>query len=547
MSSGPHEGLLALADELLLSIVDFIDSRDTLCKLASTCRRFQGLAEPAIWRSLLVTKGFHAMQIATAMDSREIRTDYVQELVVRYRHEYRDGIQGLNHFIVHMKKLKHLMIESPCPNNVEWNDRADFDDWTRIDYAGLLEASVYPRKGVEPALPMLQSFTLHGHGPEERTFTFGRCAVLFLHSSLKRITISCTDFNANITHDDIKDRQRHSTPLTSLTLIECNVNVHFLDVVLSLPKALKELDIGERLHVFGGCIPSEDISTRTSRPAFLKALARQAHSLEHLSHIAGNLDYAAPHLLPENGAPGLRDLVNLRSLSLGIETMLLAHLMQDGYPSSLCSLKIMDVSWSNMNMGRGVSEEIIRHPDKVLRRCTEVVKSMSHPVDLSILFNNENAQAVLSTIPTPNVAMVLQSILQDRLRTPLYQLSNLLLSSSRSLRLLATTFSSHKSYIPPYMYGEDVPHETLFYHSDDFWRIRGINFRVMDDDLFVEEVKKKPKMCCVPCKTKPGRPGRGRLECHNSGDGSMCIHCERDKYVEGKDVECVYDDDLPAE
>jgi hypothetical protein len=382
--------------------------------------------------------------------------------------------------------------------------------------------------------------TLHGHGPDERKFIFGRCAVVFLHPTLKRITISCSNFDAKITHADITDSQRRSTPLKSLTLIECNVNVQFLDVVLSLPKALKELDIGERLHAFPGCMPSNDTTTRTSQPAFLKALIRQADSLEHLSHVGGATQYL-PRKYPtiDDDSPKLRHLSNLRSLSLGIETMLLTHLQRDDYPDSLHELKVMDVSWAN-NL-RGVSEDTLRHPGRVLSHCTDVVKGMSRPVNLSILFNNPNPEQILSTIPTANIALVLQSIIDGPLRTPMYTLSSLLRSSSRHLALLTSKFSSKLSYIPPYMYGEEVPFEEKFYESDHFWRVCGVNFRVMDDEVFVEEVKQKPRMVCAACRDR-----MGRSECFNAGDGSICIHCERDSSIEGREVECVYDLDTCA-
>lgn len=138
---------------------------------------------------------------------------------------------------------------------------------------------------------------------------------MFLHPTLKHITISCSNFDAQITHSDIEESQRGSTPLVSLTLIECNVNVNFLDVVLSLPKALKELDIGERHHAFAGCEPSDDVSTRTSQPAFVDALARQASSLERVSHTSGASRYLLKYDSSARGAHTLSDLHNLSYLS----------------------------------------------------------------------------------------------------------------------------------------------------------------------------------------------------------------------------------------
>ena len=156
---GPAEsGLLRLVDELLLNIIDHIDAQDALCSLAATCSRFQGLVEPYIWRDILVVKGEHARRIATALDSREERTDYIKDLAIRYQDVYRDGISELNHFIGFMGKLRHLHIESPCPNNSEWQaGPVYFDGYSRIDFQNLIASAVYPRLGMQMALPMLQS------------------------------------------------------------------------------------------------------------------------------------------------------------------------------------------------------------------------------------------------------------------------------------------------------------------------------------------------------------------------------------------------------
>jgi hypothetical protein len=153
----PQSGILVLVDELLLAIIDQIDSKQTLVNLASTCSRFQGLVEPYIWRTLLVTRGSYAQRLAAALDSREIRPSYVHDLSIRYPDTAREGIEELNHFIGQMDKLRHLTIESPCPNNSEWTQDTYFDGHTRIDYQALLEAAVLPFSGMPPALPLLQS------------------------------------------------------------------------------------------------------------------------------------------------------------------------------------------------------------------------------------------------------------------------------------------------------------------------------------------------------------------------------------------------------
>lgn len=152
-----NHGLLSFVDELLLNIIDQIDNHETLCSLAATCIRFQGLVEPYVWRTLLVLTGAHARRISIALDSRDERVDCIKELSIRYKDDYRDGIEELNHFMSLMGKLRHLTIESPCPNNSEWRSGVYFDGWSRIDYTNLLASAVYPRQGLPLALPVLQS------------------------------------------------------------------------------------------------------------------------------------------------------------------------------------------------------------------------------------------------------------------------------------------------------------------------------------------------------------------------------------------------------
>lgn len=150
-------GLLRLVDELLLNVLDNITCRKDLCNFAATCTRLQGLAEPYIWRSLLVLSGTHARDIDTALNRRDQRVDFIQDLSVRYKDGQKEGIEVLNHWMTLMSKLRHLTLESPCPNNSEWIHEDLFDGWSKIDYWNLLASAAFPREGLPVALPMLRS------------------------------------------------------------------------------------------------------------------------------------------------------------------------------------------------------------------------------------------------------------------------------------------------------------------------------------------------------------------------------------------------------
>lgn len=150
-------GLLRLVDELLLNVLDFVTSLGDLRNIAATCTRLQGLAEPYIWRSVLVLSGTHARNVAVALDQRDQRVDFIQELSIRHRNTHKEGIEDLNHWMTLMSKLRYLTLESPCPNNSEWSQGELFDGWSRIDYSNLMASAVFPREGLPVALPMLQS------------------------------------------------------------------------------------------------------------------------------------------------------------------------------------------------------------------------------------------------------------------------------------------------------------------------------------------------------------------------------------------------------
>lgn len=358
--------------------------------------------------------------------------------------------------------------------------------------------------------------TIHGHGSDDKKFLFGRSAVMFLHPTLRRIHLSCTDFDATITHENIPLEKKKSTPLQSLTLVECNVNVKFLDVVLSLPKALKELDIGERLHVFPECNPSKDLTTRTSHPLFVDAIARQADSLEKLCHISGRTAYMYTCGPQEFGTSKLRDLTRLHHLELGLESTLVNYLDKDDCPPSLQTLRFTEVAW--FQQARKNIDSLYRHPAAVLNRCYKIRQSISWTGDLDIIFSNPQCQSVLETWLNERFQVAPDEWFDEKPRAPVYRLASLLKASNARLRLLVLKFPAQTEYIPPYMHDEEVPCEEQFYTSDDFWRFGGYNYRVMDDEEFRAEFEKKEKITCMPCEMNG-------FDCFNGGDGEACLHC----------------------
>ncbi len=310
-------------------------------------------------------------------------------------------------------------------------------------------------------------------------------------------------------------KERKSTPLRSLTFIECNINMDTLFTILSMPKALKELSIGERLHVFEGARPSTDARQRTSSDRFLPALQQQSDSLEKLTHIAGSLPYLLTRVTDEDGAAKLRSFTELRHLELGHESHLYYYLRDNGFPPRLKYLKMLDNAISNnySHQPDALTKTVFRSTTSLVTQCFPP----SVPEDFTLhmhyshtyAFSLEEAEEWISTL---------------FLSRPLvYRIADALHERKGRLVVSRDMFPSGRSFIPPYMYGEELPVEKMMYNSDDYYTFNGKDYRVLDDDRYQAKVE-RGLVVCPKCVSR----GFTERECKQLGDGSRCQPCYRD-------------------
>lgn len=365
--------------------------------------------------------------------------------------------------------------------------------------------------------------TIHAHGSGDNKFTLGRAVAMFKHPTLRNITLSCLNFDKRVGAPfEVSEQETKSTPLQSLTLIECNVGVAFLDAVLSLPRALKELSIGERLHAFEGCQPSMIPDDRTSSKLFLTALQRQAKSLQSLTHCGGHLGYLTSRETDPDGAAKLRSFVNLEHLELGFESHLYYYLRQSGFPPALKSLKMLDSAIS-INAGhdlRSLSAIAFRSLTSLTHEC--LPHTLADDFTLHLKFSDHSFFRLFEIADPTEQSHLLSALFFDRTAT--YKIASTLKSYSPKAHFIVSreTFPGGKSFIPPFMHGEELPVEEIMYNSDDFWRFNGINYRIMDDESWRSELKKGKKLhVCKSCQ----RRGMGVDDCLSLGDGSACIPC----------------------
>lgn len=326
-----------------------------------------------------------------------------------------------------------------------------------------------------------------------------------------------------MTHEeDLVVEKQKSTPLQSLTLIECNIDVQLLDVVLSLPKGLKELSMGERLHRFPDCEPSMDPTKRTSSPLFLRALERQAGSLRRLQHIGGLIECSPVRQTDPRGAAILRSLTGLETLELGFESHLYYYVRNNGFPPQLKTLKMLDAAIS-LNAGhdlRAMSDIAFRSLKSLV---TELLpQSLESGFTLHLHFSDHSIFRLFVIAHPAEQNHLLSTLFLDR--PAIYKIANILKSYQARFEISRETFPGGTGFIPPYMYGEELPVDEIMYDSDDYWRFSGIDYQIMDDDNLREELKgKKQLRTCSRCNTL----GMSIDDCRNLGNGTPCIPCRR--------------------
>jgi hypothetical protein len=281
-----------------------------------------------------------------------------------------------------------------------------------------------------------------------------------------------------------------------------------------MPKALKELSIGERIHVFPGAVPSTVPEERTCSTRFLPALQQQAESLEKLSHIGGSLAFLPSRQTDPEGSARLRSFDNLQHLELGLESHLYYYLRDNGFPPRLNSLKLLDNAISN-NAQRDLASL-----SSILFRSTLSLVTQHFP---SIVPQDFTLQVQFSdhikATDESEQAYIMSALLN---RPSIYKISDILHEHKSRFVVSRETFPSGTAYIPPFMYGEELPVEQIMYDSDNYWTFNDKYYRIVDDETFREKVD-KDLVVCPKCVSR----GLTERECKQLGDGSRCQPCYR--------------------
>lgn len=114
--------LTALPEELIALIVENVTNLTTLRHLACTSSTFQRLAEPRIYRYLLIRTGIKAERLRDILNRCPERGTAVNVLDIPCDPEQSHNFAALADIVSTSKNLKELMIESPACNTADFED-----------------------------------------------------------------------------------------------------------------------------------------------------------------------------------------------------------------------------------------------------------------------------------------------------------------------------------------------------------------------------------------------------------------------------------------
>lgn len=121
--------ILELADELILSIFEHIDDRNTLRSLALTCSRLQGLAEPYVYRDIFLRSRTDAFALGASIVSRPERLRAVRRIEARLKYGMDEcRLDILVNIVRQALNLQELTLESPFCNNVQGRAQQGWDE-----------------------------------------------------------------------------------------------------------------------------------------------------------------------------------------------------------------------------------------------------------------------------------------------------------------------------------------------------------------------------------------------------------------------------------
>ena len=223
--------ILELPPELMTSIIDQIRDFPALRCLARTCAAFRLIPEACMWKHVHLEDSSKVGGICGALQARSNRQDVVRSIVLIYQPGH---LQGYSSILDQTRNLKHLTLEPPPPTasrilvNLEQNVLSN-----------MLCCVGRPPRRLHDHFSSLTTLAVNWRGRGIRHWKMDPdLAEMFTLPHLHHLTLTCA-----VISQDALDRLP-ATPLITLVLAQCGVDPGAMHMILSLPKALRRIEIG---------------------------------------------------------------------------------------------------------------------------------------------------------------------------------------------------------------------------------------------------------------------------------------------------------------
>ena len=112
--------LLALPVELILLVMECLDNRKDISRLARTSKQMQEIAEPLLYRHILLKGPSALKQLETAIKRRPQRALAVQQLEAPSHVSRELGLAKVERLLMKLAGLREIMFESPHVNSMHY-------------------------------------------------------------------------------------------------------------------------------------------------------------------------------------------------------------------------------------------------------------------------------------------------------------------------------------------------------------------------------------------------------------------------------------------
>ncbi|KAJ4294155.1 hypothetical protein N0V90_007845 [Kalmusia sp. IMI 367209] len=452
--------LLSFPNELIDAVISNLTDRPTLLALAQACQKLQPLAEAQLPRYICIRDGPSISRLTRVLEQPPWRVRAVEYLEVTPSMHSWKGVETMPVLVGRLGRLRSLKVEAPMINRArkpEW--------WADGVMDGFMD--LFAGNG---ALGSLTSFTLHSHGTNSRFYNIKKVLPVFLSPTLRHLHLSCVDISCATETFTAFGSESPRTPLETLILQRCRVESSALgefQAILSRPRALRSFTV--LLDVDFRQLGMQLDQQRAHAPNFLAAIQQHSESLEYLRYMHRPINMPARGS-PEHFNSSLSSaLSTLRQYSPGLSTFTRLHTLFVDYRSNFAEL-LLDKALAPPNLHTLGLTGLRYDYEQSWRHLPAYVTAIASATP----FPHLRLHTKPDGLDIADVSKIFSRPVATNSDTPphrdaLHTLANALEKRS-SIKLVCAHQRRHLAGLhPPFLYGEEMPHEAVIFDSEKLW------------------------------------------------------------------------------